>query len=250
MTETDAKLVAYADGELDEDGIREVEALIAADPRAWRTVQMHWQTAGALRAACLERFYAGDAVRVGAVSRATRPRPGRRVALAVASALAASVAGFVGGLGWARWPADAREALVEEVAEYHAVYAREENPLDLVPAKRADEIAAWLGKQLGRSLVVPDLSAEGLHFAGARLVVVNATPVAQLVYTRAQGLPVGVCVSPLRGHEPLVTEAHDEQETVSWQDGTSTYVVVGEMNGDALRAIADRVARQLNVGRG
>jgi anti-sigma factor RsiW len=246
MSDTDALLVAYVDGELDVEASLEVEKLIAADPRAQRAVELYRETAGLLRAACGEHAYAANVERLLPALPSVLRRAPRRYGWAVGAALAACVAGFVGGAGWAGWPASEQATLADEVAEYHAVYAREERHLVEVPAEQMDDITSWLGKRLDRRLEVPDLAAEGLHFAGARMLVVGGNPVAQLIYTRAQGRPLALCIAKLGATAaPVRLEQHGEQRTALWLDGTYAYVVVGEVGEDKLRAIAEQAARQL-----
>ncbi len=244
MSDKDAMLMAYVDGELDAEAAREVERLMEADPEARRAVEVFRDTAGLLRAACAEHVYAAGTkalLRPAAVP----DRAIRRRGPMAAAALAACALGFAGGATWAGRPPDLREALVNEVASYHAVYAREDTPLDIAPAERADEIAAWIGQRLGRRLEVPDLEVDGLRFAGARLLVVEGRYVAQLMYARAQGLPVGLCIAKLGGEAPLRTERRGAQLTAAWQDDGYTYVLVGEMGQDELRGVAANAARQL-----
>ena len=253
MSGTDPLLVAYVDGELDAQAAREVERLIATDPQAREAVEMYRATAGLLRAACGEHVYAvAEPQRLlprppGLLRRAVR-RHGRVAAMA----MAATVVGFLAGAGWALWPPDARDALVDEVAEYHAIYAREQRPLDLVGPERAGEIEAWLGQGLGlgRPLRVPELGGSGLRFAGARLLVVGGRRVAQLMYARAYGLPVALCITRMDGLAALEVERHGAQRTAAWQDGSYAYVVVGELDEAELRAIADRAARELGARQG
>lgn len=246
MSDTDALLVAYVDGELDAEATREVERLIAADPRAQRAVELYRETAGLLRAACGEHAYAADAGRLLPAAPCVLQRAPRRFGWAVGAALAACVAGFAGGVGWAGWPTPEQATLADEVAEYHAVYAREERHLVEVPAEQMNEITGWLGKRLERRLEVPDLAAEGLRFAGARMLVVGGRPVAQLVYTRAQGLPLALCITKLAAAAaPVRLEQHGAQRTALWLDGAYAYVAVGEAGEDKLRAIVEHAARQL-----
>lgn len=245
MSDTEALLVAYVDGELDAEATREVEKLITADPQAQRTVEIYRETTGLLRAACGEHAYAADAERLLPTTPYALSRAPRRYGWALA-AMAACAAGFAGGAGWAGWPQPEQAKLADEVAEYHAVYAREERHLVEVPAAQMDEIQRWLGKRLERRLEVPDLGAEGLRFAGARMLVVNGSPVAQLVYTRAQGLPLALCITRLSSTAaPVQMERHGAQQTALWLDGRYAYVVVGEVGSEELRDIAEQASRQL-----
>jgi anti-sigma factor RsiW len=246
MSDTDALLVAYVDGELDAEAILEVERLLAVDTRAQRAVELYRETAGLLRAACGDYAYAADAERLLPAAPCVLQRTPRRYGWAVAAALAASVAGFAGGAGWAGWPTSDQTALADEVAEYHAVYAREERHLVEVPADQMDEITGWLGKRLERRLEVPDLAADGLRFAGARMLVVSGRPVAQLVYTRAQGRPLALCIVKLAGTAaPVQLEKHGTQSTALLQDSAYAYVAVGEIGDEKLRTIVEHAAPQL-----
>lgn len=248
MSDTDALIVAYVDGELDAEATREVEALIAGDPSIQQAVEIYRETTVLLRAACGEHAYAADAERLLPAPPCVLTQAPRRHRWAVAAALAASVAGFAGGAGWAGWPQSAQDALAVEVAEYHAVYAREERHLVEVAADQMDDITGWLGRRLDRRLEVPDLAAEGLRFAGARMLVVNGQPVAQFIYTRAQGRPLGLCIIKLAGAPAAVQVAkHGLQRTAAWQDGSYAYVMVGEADGGTLQAVAELAARQLRL---
>ena len=220
--------------------------LLAVDPRAQRAVELYRETAGLLRAACGDHAYAADAERLLPAAPCVLRRAPRYYGWGVAAALAAGVAGFVGGAGWAGWPMSAQAALADEVAEYHAVYAREERHLVEVSADQMDDITGWLGKRLDRRLEVPDLTTEGLRFAGARMLVVSGRPVAQFVYTRAQGRPLALCIVKLAGTAaPARLEQHGEQRTALWQDGNYAYVMVGEVGDDKLRSIVEHAAQQL-----
>ena len=91
MTATETMLLAYVDGELDAAGVREVEALIATDPQARRTVEMYRETAALLRAACGEAAYAAEPARLLPPA-LPRPWPRRRLVWAAAACLALGVA--------------------------------------------------------------------------------------------------------------------------------------------------------------
>lgn len=247
MSDIDALLVAYVDGELDAEATREVERLVAEDVHARQAVAVYRETAGLLRAACGEHAYAADPGRLVPAPPCALRRASRPYAWAAAAGLAAGIAGFLGASEWAGRTPDPRTAFVDEVADYHAIYSREDHPIDWLPAERAEEAAAWIGQRLGRHLAMPDLSAQGLRFVGARLLVVDSRHVAQLMYARVQGLPVALCISKLGGKDGLEPKVmlHGAQRTASWQDTAYTYVVVGELEDGELRAIAAQAMRQL-----
>ena len=53
----DIDLMTYADGGLDADAARAVEAAVTVNPEARAKVEMFRQTSGLLKAACAETFY-------------------------------------------------------------------------------------------------------------------------------------------------------------------------------------------------
>jgi anti-sigma factor RsiW len=245
MSETDALLVAYVDGELDAEAIREVERLIAEDPRARQAVEIYRETAGLLRAACSEHAYAADSERLMPAAPCVLRRAPRRYGWVVGAALAACAVGFVGGARFAGWPSSEASEFASEVAEYHAVFAGEDRHLVELGTDRTDEFTSWLGNRLGRRLTVPDLAAEGLKYVGGRMLVVNGRPVAQMMYTRPRGRPVALCITKLDGSAaPIQQSVIGKERTALWQDGTYGYVVVGELDEPEMRSIAADAARQ------
>jgi anti-sigma factor RsiW len=240
--DSDPLLVAYVDGELDASTAQEVEAMLASDPRARRHVEMFRETASLLRAACDERLYAVE--NVSLPPRRQSPRVGPRV-WAVAASLLAVVAGFGGGALWGGRAPSARAELIDEVAGYHTFHSRESRHLVEVAADQEEEIKAWMGGHLGRAIDVPDLGAAGLHFAGGRMFVVNERPVAELMYTREGGRPIGVCLTRMDGDPaPLRIEQNGAERLASWITGGYAYVVVGEFDRRTAENLAALVAAQ------
>jgi anti-sigma factor RsiW len=130
---------------------------------------------------------------------------------------------------------------IMQVAQYHKIYAREQRHLVEVPAAETPHIEQWLGKRLDDlAFKVPDLSAFGLTFKGARMLVVNGAPVAQLVYLPADGRAVALCIiHSKKDDKPLTASQQDDLNLVDWRVKGYGFVVIGWENPDALRAIAE-----------
>ena len=244
MANHELQLMAYVDGELDAEGVREVEALLATDAEARLTVAKFRETAALLRAACAEGFYADGTAHIALVRPAHRMV--RRLAGYAAVAVVAVIVGFGGGLLSSGRPSSGEQVLINDVAEYHKVQSQETKHLVEVPASESADLTTWLGRRLDRHLEIPDLSPAGLHFAGGRMEVAGQQPVAALIYTRDNGLPVGLCIA----RTPDTTSAlridqRDGETLASWADGAYTYIVVGDLSAAAARAIAERAAPQL-----
>lgn len=259
----DGLLMSFADGALEPAVAQLMEAQVAADPALARRLAVFRQSGDWLRAA----FSTPDqlevppalAARIAAMPEQSEPRgrliPFRRRAwisrVWIPLALAASVAGFLLGssgivqkfpLGGA--PASGARQVVlhimDEVADYHAVYAAEKEHLVEVPASRKDHLEAWLGDRLKFALKIPDLSARDLTFQGGRLLAIDHRPVAQLIYTGRDGAAVALCVA-LTEHDasfPLMQQRDEGLSLFGTGMGRHVFVVVGPSANPALRDLA------------
>jgi|tagenome__1003787_1003787.scaffolds.fasta_scaffold20871146_2 anti-sigma factor RsiW len=253
----DALLAAYVDGELGSDQVADVERLLATHAEARRKVEQMRRVNALLRTTFSDQRFLPPPAKFLALAARSRnvaePRRSHRIManpwtrrIVAASLLAlAFIGGHYGSPTW--WEQtqdieDTRAELLDEIAEYHVIYARETEHLVEVPAERQGHIEEWLGARLNRKLTVPDLSHQGLEFAGARMLVLAGNPVAQLVYTRDTGAPVAFCIAfGEKANAPLtITELHSM--TVGyWDHGGYTYVIVGALSQEAVRNIAAKI---------
>jgi anti-sigma factor RsiW len=175
-------------------------------------------------------------------------KPAARLSWAiVALALATGIGAFVGGTMWGRGEPSERDSLIDDIAEYHQIYSREHRHLVEVPAAQGEELMAWLGDHVGRKIEAPDLAAAGLRFAGGRMLVINSGPIAELMYTRDDGLPVALCISRTPWQNaPLNVEKRGRQRAAFWVRGGFAYVVVGEIDRPTAEALAALVGAQID----
>lgn len=124
---------------------------------------------------------------------------------------------------------------INEIAGYHAVYAKQKRHLVEVKAGSDRHIETWLSKSLAHDFNVPDLSASGLTFEGARLLVVDQIPVAQLMYTSANGNVVALCVQKrIRTAGMNSKMAKPINDTINgfdlfyWEHGGADLVLIGD----------------------
>lgn len=252
------RLSAYRDGELPEVEARAMATLLAQNP----TVQAEYEAL--LRAdKAIDQAFAAmlqDPVPMAlaqAVQQskrlppiANRPMP-PRWGLRIAAALALLMIGGAGGAYLTTQltpPQLARAGWLEEVAQYHRVYAAQGRHLVEVGAEETPHIEKWLSGQTGVAFKVPDLSTSGLTFKGARLLVANGKPVAQLMYTDASGTVIAVCF--MAGGDaalgdsigPLVSRSFDAIDMISWKSGDAAYVVVGPKGSAVLERVAEDAA--------
>ena len=133
-----------------------------------------------------------------------------------------------------------------DIADYHAVYARQGRHLVEVGADEADHIQTWLTAQVGTDVRIPDLSTDGLTFEGGRLLVAAGKPVAQLMYRDAEGTVIALCLietsTPRDGFAQQTLNGFD---MVSWGAGTANYVVLGPEGRPDLMDLAEQAAAQV-----
>jgi anti-sigma factor RsiW len=242
-----ALLVAYADGELDAAEVAEVEAWLAATPAAQQTLAMYRETAAMLRAAFPEiRDAVIPATLNGGGMASWRRQRLPRTAWAVAAGVAMGIIGYGTGATWPDLISSERSRMLSEVAEYHSIYSRETVHLVEVPAAQSEHLKAWLGKRVNGTLIIPDFKDAGLTFAGGRLVVLDGEPVAELMYTRDNGLPIAFCVLSHGGKaDAVAVERRGDLNLATWDDGAHSYIVVGEADAAVIRELATMARKQL-----
>lgn len=278
-------IVAYVDGELSAAEMSRVETLLADDPKARQlrdTLRRQSEALKGLHRGIVEqpvpahliaaiRGAARDSAdpaspehlsadsssaeirRPAAVvsSSGAKPQGSRTrlwlVAASVAFLVVGAAGGFVAGERYGVVPAAQNDWLMQ-VAQYHGIYAREKRHLVEVSADETPHIESWLGKRLGRTLTVPDLSASGAEFKGARLLGINGKPVAQLIYQIPGGDPFALCLMPsAKGDLAPVTAQRADLNMVEWRQGGYAFVVVGWEDGAALQSFVDPVRETLDL---
>ncbi|MDA8048534.1 MAG: hypothetical protein M0002_00715 [Rhodospirillales bacterium] len=252
---TDTTLLAFVDGELDPASAAEIAQHLARDRGAAETVRRLQSSSALVRAAFAEQEWQEVPRRLVALVEGRRVglwlASRRQFASALAASVAACAAGFAGGVALERTLAKREgpaERLLGEVAGYHTVYAGETIPLDLAPASEAPRIEAWFADVLRRPVQIPDLARFGLVFQGARLLVADARPVAQLLYAApgAPSRPLGVCITVWSGADrALETDRRDGVALALWARRGYAYVLVGWINPSRLRRMAVALAPAL-----
>jgi anti-sigma factor RsiW len=260
MAEPDENtLVAYVDGELDAATAREVEQAIESSPAARNTVAKLRASAALVRAAFADAVHEPPPPGLVALLRTAKPQPPvRRYALPIAASIALLIGIGIGvGIGIAALgtrPVATAAAegpmshLVDEVAEYHRLYSREQRHMVEVSAAETPHLEDWLGRRLKGQLQIPNLTSQGLTFKGGRLLMFDGRPMAELIYAPADGPPIGLCIAfALPGMSGGATEQRGDLTVNHWVDNGYVYSVVGWTNDRQMQAIADSVRAQLHL---
>ncbi len=285
---SDDRLIAYLDGEVDVSERREIEAWLDSDPAARDKLAALAQSAALVRSAFDEVMHeplpdrliaAARGERVSAEpsaqilpfkrGRALGGAPGRRgwrLGLPIAASLfglllGATVAylsvakllpGSLGGQQPAAEMAAADNLWLDNAAGYFKLFAAAgDGALIDVPAT-ADprEALQKISQSLPHEVRLPDLKPWGLSFRGARLVVAEGRPAAQLVYTtdnKAIGPLTLIIGSSKEPDIPPTLARRQDVNLLYWRHQGRAYALVGQTDVGYLWGIANDVAWQLDA---
>jgi anti-sigma factor RsiW len=287
---SDEALVAYLDGELDSTERRHVEAWLEADPAVRDRLAALAQSADLVRGAYAdivnepvpERLIAAASGASGTtqaapqeaeilvLKRETRTAaalPYRRwqLGLTAAAGLFGIVFGGAGtyfGMGLFNPVSPTAETRLAAVAanniwldnvaaDYKLTVNAGDNMLIDVPASSdTSEALQKISQSLPQQVRLPDLKPWGLSFRGARLVVVNGRPAAQLVYVtdnKAIG-PLTLVIGASK--QPDIQRTFERRQDVNllyWRHQGRAYALVGQTDIGWLWGIANDVAWQLDA---
>jgi len=285
--QSDETLVAYLDGELDSAEQRDVEAWLDADPGvrerlvtlARSTELVHKAFADIVNEPVPERLIAAargtnEAAEPHEAEILVLKRPVRAVmaapvmrwggGLAVAAGLLGLILGgagsyFASGIFNPANPAAERQlaaaaannSWLDNAAGYYKllVSAGDSMAVDVPGGGDAGEAIQKINQILPQTRL-PDLKPWGLNFRGARLVVFEGKPAAQLVYgtdNKAIG-PLSLVISASK--EPDVAPTFDHRQDVNllyWRHNGRAYALVGQTDIGYLWGIANDVGWQLDA---
>jgi anti-sigma factor RsiW len=241
-----AELHAYADGQLSAEACMRVEARLAEDAEARRTLEDYAAIRDGLRALF-------DPVLEESVPAALRRQPARwrRPVGAIAASLILLATGAWMGmhlkdsnlLTTAGGP-----HVVREAAMAYLVYTPEvRHPVE-VPGDQEGHLVAWLTKRLGAQVKAPNLVDLGFLLVGGRLISSDDGPGALFMYEHATGqrIVLYVCESDTAGHNTAFRFASAEGIAVFyWFDGPFSYALVGELDREAMLGLAEAVYQQI-----
>lgn len=261
------RLCAYIDGELGEAEKTELETLLARDEDA-KALYEKLKAGSAFGNTAFEDFLhdpvplalvrqikqgsginpKAERVTIAAASvRSARIWP-RVMAASVALVLVGGATGFI--IGTANNVAEptklaSTRTWLDDIADYHRIYSRQKERLVEVPASDAPKIETWLASSVGVPFTIPNLTGKGLNFEGARLLVANGKPVAQLLYRNADGDVFAICFlkdSDSPQSDTFSESIRNDLGMVSWQRGGASFVVVGPSATVGLHDLAEAVA--------
>jgi anti-sigma factor RsiW len=287
---SDEALVAYLDGELEADERRHVEAWLEADPAVGERLTALARADDLVRGAYADILDEPVPARlIAAASGMSETPPGAtpeaeilvlkrpgwaaiplrqrrwQIGLAAAAGLFGVIFGGAGtylGMGLLN-PADpaaehrlaavaANASWLDNAAGYYklTVNAGDNMLIDVPASNDPREALQKISQSLPQQVRVPDLKAWGLTFRGARLVVVEGKPAAELVYVtdnKAIG-PLTLVIGASK--QPDIQPTFDRRQDVNllyWRHQERAYALVGQTDIGYLWGIANDVAWQLDA---
>ena len=287
---SDDRLIAYLDGEVDVPERREIEAWLDSDPAARDKLAALAQSAALVRSAFDEVMHEPLPDRLIAAARGERVSaepsakivPFRRGQGAggaptarswwLGLPLAASLCGLLlggavaylsvakllpGGLEGKQPAVEMAAAdnlwLDNAVGYFKLAASAGDGALVDVPAT-GDAREAWqkISQSLPQEVRWPDLNLKpwGLNFRGARLVVADGRPAAQLMYTtdnKAIGPLTLIIGSSKEPDAPPTLARRQDVNLLYWRHQGRAYALVGQTDVGYLWGIANDVAWQLNA---
>lgn len=285
---SEERLVAYLDGELAAPDQNEVETWLDSDPVTRDRLTALAQSAEVLREAydevvrepIPERLIA--AARGGKAAAPISMHPRRSAPWSaspselrrkwwLAVPIAASLFGFLIGGGAAYFglgqiipigtSAGSTPAAIEAAAsknlwldnaagDFKLLAASGGKALIDVPATGdGHEALQKISESLTQQVRLPDLKPWGLNFAGARLVVVDGRPAAQLVYTTENKAIGSLALIIGSSTQPDIAPSFERRQGVNmlfWRHRGRAYVLASEADAGYLWGIGNDVAWQLD----
>ena len=269
----DETLVAFVDGELDDETTAAVASAIESDPEMAARVRMFGDSAVIVRAAFtgvvdepvpdrLIQAARGPQASLGDNVVPLRRRGGMTLRHWLALPIAASVAALAIGLGAGYWAGKgpmvrngAEQAavganLVDNLAGYYDLYTvgvgdtgQQQLAFADIQTDEREGLQTWLTRRLDRETRVPDLTSYGYSLRGGRIVISEGRPAGQIIYENPQDKrPIAIYVGSTTKRDAQVTvEQRKDLNVAYWRREGRTYAVFGKTDKTMIRDIATKV---------
>jgi len=260
MNPSDEQLVAYLDGELDEEERSAVELCLEGSAEARARLQRLTEATALVREAfdeVLREPVPPELLRVASgrqsaqiisfksyvpgFGRHTLRIPKRWAGLAAAASVAGLV--FGSGIGYVVHPSSSSP--LDNIASYHKLFiasaeAGENGVFDVQPGGE---------QRLPGDIHVPDLKPYQLEFQGARKIVIEGKPAYQFYYTTANKQIGSITLTLWESEREDRQPTFDQRENVNliyWRHSGRGYALVGHADKGWMSNLAQDIAYQLH----
>lgn len=243
---TDADLHAYIDGQLSEARRLQVEAWLQEHPEKLKEVHEYQLLDQELHKLL-------DPVIQEPLPEALRIPPRKRLYKRMSMAAGFLLAGIL--VGWnshGLFTTDRMQLqanLLQPATFAHMVYAAEKKHPVEVGADQEQHLINWLSKRLKTRIKAPNLSRQGYQLVGGRLLPSTDRMAAQFMYQDKGGARVTLYVRRISNikADAMFRFTRDKQlNTFYWIEGSLGYALSGELDKEALMAMAKSTYQQLN----
>lgn len=251
---TEADLISYVDGQLEDPRRDAVRAHLASNPADASKVAM-WQQQNATLTALygpLDTDALPERLDVYRIERRLRSQRAdwRNMAAASILILAIGLAGGWFGRGLVSQVTEPAHSIVADATQAHKLFASEVlHPVEIrADAENASSLPKWLSKRLDRKLNIPDLTRHGLSLVGGRVLPSSEGAAAQLMYEDKSGQRVTLyIVAAVDSSDTAMRRSSiGSLEAISWDDETIRCALVGNLPSDRMDAIAKDTYQQLS----
>lgn len=248
---TEDDLLAFVDGQLDEQRRLEVLAYLDTNPEAAVRVAVYKHQNNAMHK------YFDPVLEEPIPKRLLTYRASSRMRSVHVWRYAAILAWvFIGGLvGWMlHGTLDERQApayaFAQQAVTAHAIYVSEVTHPVEVAADQEAHLVKWLSNRLGVEIRAPQLSKAGYDLIGGRLLPSEAGPAAQFMYEDAAGkrLTLYIRAGMKSAHEEVYHYLQEGNVGVSyWMDEHIACALSGELEKTRLLKLAENIYDQLEL---
>ncbi|MGV1985423.1 anti-sigma factor family protein [Agrobacterium sp. 22-221-1] len=251
---TEADLISYVDGQLEDRQRDAVRAHLTSNPADARKVAM-WQQQNATLTALygpLDTDALPERLDVYRIERRLRSQRAdwRNMAAASVLILAVGLTGGWFGRGLVSQVAEPAHSIVADATQAHKLFASEVlHPVEIrADAENAPSLPKWLSKRLDRKLNIPDLTRHGLSLVGGRVLPSSEGAAAQLMYEDKSGQRVTLyIVAAVDSSDTAMRRSSiGSLEAISWDDETIRCALVGNLPSNRMDAIAKDTYQQLS----
>jgi anti-sigma factor RsiW len=263
----DARLLGYADGQLDGAAARALEARLAVDPGLRDRLALIRKGAlpfasafdALLATAPVARLDLSLSELLAAQRVSAMARKSSSPSWTQATRLAAAIALLFIGIGLGRlaptWPTSSpdrtassdrpREDWRAAVAEYASLYT--EDTFAAQPRDVATEAAdlARLGAKVGVDLTPDRIAIADGQFRGTQILSYDGAPLGQIAYVDPNGHPILFCI--FANDQPdaaMKRESRGDYSLASWERGGRGYMVIARAPQDQLAELANALMRK------
>lgn len=250
---TEADLLSYVDGQLDDQRLDAVRAHLTSNPADARKVKM-WQQQNATLTALygpVDTSVLPDRLDVYRIERRVRSERADWRNMAAAAVLVLAVGMTGGWFGRGLMSEVVKPAsIVADAAQAHKLFASDVlHPVEVrADGENAQNLPKWLSKRLDRKINIPDLTRHGLSLVGGRVLPGSEGPAAQLMYEDKGGQRVTLYIVAAAdsSDSAMRRSSVGSLETVSWDDEMIRCALVGNLPSDRMDAIAKDTYQQLS----